>query len=94
MKTVLQVNKQLIIDNSEDGLIILDEHNEITHVINVTGSFIINNCENKTIKEIIELIMNSFEIDEKNNDEIYMDCENYIEHLCKLDIIKKVEVYD
>lgn len=62
-------------------IILLDDNGDVC-ILNEISQFLYNNCENKTVKEVVDLLFEQL-LDKENleYDEIYCDCLEAIESM-------------
>ena len=56
--------EDLIVEEMDDMLLIFDKRTEATHMLNVTAKLIWQNCNGKSLNEIVDILMKNMIIDE------------------------------
>lgn len=82
------VEKFEIDDLGDDCLMVYDQENENTHILNPVMSDIWKHCDGKnTVQEIINYIMEMYDIEDENRNLIREDCIQAITELLKNNLL-------
>lgn len=87
----LKLNRNIIIDNIEDEVIVFNEETQNTHVLNSTAGFLLNNADKSTMVELIDKLYHSLsEEDRLNMDKacIVSECEECINTLISCGLLE------
>lgn len=82
--TIISREKQLLIDEIDQEIVVFNEKTQNTHILNEIAGFILKHAENITFLDLVKLTYDNLSDEDHNNlalDEIYNDCAEFINHL-------------
>lgn len=85
----LKLNEELyLIQETEGVYYLMNAINKNIYTLNEIGYFIVNNINNKSKKEMINLLLDEIKIEDNSQvEKIILECEEYVEQLIDMSII-------